>query len=110
MTEAEKERFKGICCIELSGEDCGACLSLMPVLNRLTEGRTDLKLVHVEVNADSRELVTGWGVDRVPTVLLTDDGEPFARCHGFQPEEILDLWIESKLEEHKKAKNQCKRS
>lgn len=104
MTQEQKERFKGICCVELSGEDCGACLSLMPVLNGIISERRDIRLEHVEVNTENKDLVTGWEVDRVPTVLLTDDGEIFARCHGFQPEEILELWIDGKLEEHKRNK------
>lgn len=105
MTEEQKKRFSGICCIEFSGEDCGACLSLMPVLKELTDQRTDIRLEHVEVNMDNKDLVTELEVDRVPTVILADDGVPFARCHGFQPEEILELWIDSKLEEHTKKKN-----
>jgi thioredoxin-like negative regulator of GroEL len=90
--------------VELSGEDCGACLSLMPVLHDLIAKRKDIRLEHVEVNMENKDLVEGWQVDRVPTVLLTDDGEIFARCHGFQPEEILELWIDGKMEEHTKSK------
>ena len=56
--------------------------------------------MHVEADADTAELMREWEIDRVPTVLLTDDGEIFARCSGFQPEEILELWIDAKMEEH----------
>ena len=35
------------------------------------------------------------------TILLVEDGEIFARCAGFQPEEILELWIDAKVEERK---------
>lgn len=105
MTEEQKKRFEGICCIELSGEDCGACLSLLPVLKELIGRRTDVRLEHVEVDAEHKDLVTEWEVDRVPTVILAEDGVPFARCHGFQPEEILELWIDGKIAEHTKRKN-----
>lgn len=105
MTEQEKERFKGICCVELSGEGCAACVTLMPVLSKVIAARKDVRLEHVEVDEKNKDLVNGWNVDRVPTVLLTDDGEIFARCHGFQPEEILELWIDAKIEEHKSQKN-----
>lgn len=104
MTEEIKEQFKGLCCIEFSGEDCGACLSLMPVLNDLISARSDMSLKHVEVNEANRETVEAFGIDRVPTVLLADNGEVFAECHGFQPEEILELWIDAKVEEHLKDK------
>ena len=104
MTDERKEQFKGLCCVELSGEGCASCISLMPVLHNVVSARDDLRLVHVEVNEENKDLVLGWEVDRVPTVLLTDDGEPFARCHGFQPEEILEIWIDATLDEHVKAK------
>lgn len=103
MTEGQKKSFKGLCCVEISGEGCAACISLMPVLKSVLENQNDLKLIHVEVNEENKTLITDWEVDRVPTVLLTDDGEIFARCHGFQPEEILELWIDAKMQEHKKG-------
>ena len=104
MNEQIKKRFEGLCCIEFSGEDCGACLSLMPVLQDVISERPALRLEHVEVNAESKETVQFFGVDRVPTMLLCVDGEEFARCHGFQPQEILELWIDAKVEEHEKKK------
>lgn len=104
MSENIREKYKGIYCIEFSGEDCGACRSLLPVLHALLDGRKDIKLAHVEVNPANKEAVEAFAVDYLPTVLLCDDGEIFARCHGFQPEEILELWIDGKLEEHLKKK------
>jgi len=50
------------------------------------------------------ELMEEWDVTRVPTILLIDDGEIFARCAGFQPEEILEIWLDAKIEERKAAK------
>ena len=103
MNQNERqERFSGLCCVEVSGEGCAACLTLMPVLQDVIARREDLKLIHVEANEENKHLLTAWEVDRVPTVLLMDDGEIFARCHGYQPEEILEIWIDAKLEEHRK--------
>lgn len=100
MREELKKRFSGLCCIEISGEGCANCLSLMPVLYKVVSARKDLRLMHVEVNDENRALIEHWEIDRVPSVLLAEDGEVFARCHGFQPEEILELWIDAKIEEH----------
>ena len=97
-----KEHLKGICCVEVSGEGCAACLTLMPVLQDVIARREDLKLIHVEANEENKHLLTAWEGVRVPTVLLMDGGEIFAGCHGYQPEEILDIWIDAKLEEHRK--------
>ena len=100
MTEERKKEFQGLCCVEVSGEGCANCISLMPVLQNVISARKDFRLVHVEVNEANRDLVLEWGVDYVPSILLMDNGEIFARCHGFQPEEILELWIDAKAEEH----------
>ena len=99
-----KSQLKGICCVEISGESCANCLTLMPILDRLCSARDDVRLVHVEADYSTMALMEEWEVDRVPTILLTDDGEIFARCKGFQPEEFLEIWLDAKLEEHKANK------
>ena len=42
--------------------------------------------------------------ETVISVFMREDGEIFARCHGFQPEEILEIWLDAKIEERKAAK------
>ncbi len=99
-----KEQLKGLCCVEVSGESCANCLTLMPILKTLCEARGDIRLVHVEADYTTTALMEAWDVTKVPTILLTDDGEIFARCSGYQPEEILELWLDAKIEERKAAK------
>lgn len=99
-----KNQLKGLCCVEVSGESCANCATLLPLLKSIVEARGDLRLVHVEADSKSAGLMKEWRVDRVPTVLLMDDGEIFARCTGFQPEEILEIWIDAKTEERKASK------
>lgn len=99
-----KDELKGLCCVEISGESCANCLTLLPVLKSIVAARDDIRLVHVEADYDTVDLMEEWDVSKVPTVLLTDDGKIFARCSGFQPEEILEIWIDAKIEEYKKSK------
>lgn len=99
-----KDELKGLCCVEISGESCANCLTLLPVLKSIIGARDDIRLVHVEADYDTVDLMEEWDVSKVPTVLLTDDGKIFARCSGFQPEEILEIWIDAKIEEYKKSK------
>ncbi len=105
MSKDYKAELKGLCCVEISGESCANCLTLMPILERLCAEREDIKLVHVEADFTTTALMEEWDVTRVPTILLVDDGEIFARCAGFQPEEILELWLDAKIEERKAQKN-----
>ena len=99
-----KERLQGLCCVEISGESCANCLTLMPILKELIDARNDIRLVHVEADYNTLPLMEVWEVEKVPTILLMDDGEIFARCSGFQPEEILEIWLDAKIEEQKAKK------
>ncbi|MBO5411891.1 MAG: thioredoxin family protein [Clostridia bacterium] len=99
-----KSQLQGLCCVEISGESCANCLTLMPILQELCSARSDVRLVHVEADYSTTELMEEWEVVKVPTILLMDDGEIFARCSGFQPEEILEIWLDAKLEERKALK------
>ena len=99
-----KEKLKGLQVVEISGESCANCLTLMPLLYDIVSNKENLSLVHVEADENTMEIIKHYDVDRVPTVLLLDDGEVFARATGFQPREILEIWIDAKLEEHLKLK------
>ena len=96
-----KEELKGICVIEISGESCANCLSLMPVLQNIVSKREDCRLVHIEASEDTMELMELFEVLTAPTILVTKDGEIKARCKGYQPEEILELWLDAKINELK---------
>ena len=101
MKEKYAEQLKGLCCVEISGESCANCLTLMPILKELCASRGDVRLVHIEADYSTMELMEEWEVEKVPTILLMDDGEIFARCAGFQPEEILEMWLDAKIAERK---------
>jgi thioredoxin 1 len=94
----------GLCVVEISGESCANCLTLMPVLKELMSKIEGVRLVHVEADYDTLDLMEEWEVEKVPTILLTDDGEIYARVSGYQPEEILELWLDAKIEERKAQK------
>ena len=104
MEEKYTKQLKGLCCVEISGESCANCLTLMPILKELCSVRKDVRLVHIEADYSTTALMEELEVTRVPTILLMEDGEVFARCAGFQPEEILEIWLDAKLEERKASK------
>ena len=97
-----KEKLKGLQVVEFSGESCANCLTLMPLLYNVVSSRPNLSLEHVEAGDSTIKIFEHYKVDRVPTVLLLDDGVEFARAIGYQPEEIFELWLDAKLEEHLK--------
>ena len=97
--ENYKEKLSGVCVVEISGEGCANCLSLMPVLYELCKNREDCRLVHIEADETITELLEELNVQTAPTTLLRKDGEEKARCKGYQPEEILEVWLDAKIKE-----------
>lgn len=84
--------------LEVSGESCANCLTLLPLVNRLAAAR-GLEVGHLEVNETNAQRVRSLQVDRVPTLIVFRDGKEVARCTGYQPEEILELWLDAKIQE-----------
>ncbi|MFQ7078454.1 MAG: hypothetical protein ACLRSW_11260 [Christensenellaceae bacterium] len=62
-----KIRLQGLCCVEVSGESCANCLTLMPVLQSLIDARGDIRLVCERIFRRRNSWKNG-GL-RVPTVL-----------------------------------------
>ena len=60
-----KEELKGLCCVEVSGESCANCLTLMPILQDLCKARGDVRLVHVEADYSTLPLMEVWDVEKV---------------------------------------------
>lgn len=84
--------------LEVSGESCANCLTLLPVVNRIA-GARGIPVEHLEANEQNVQRVQALGIDRVPTLIVYRDGEEIARCTGYQPEEILELWLDAKTGE-----------
>ena len=51
--------FKGICVVEVSGNSCANCISLMPILNKIISSRDDCSLYHIEVDENMKTSVDG---------------------------------------------------
>ena len=89
---------KRIKVIEFSGESCANCYSLMPILHEIMKSYEDVELSHIEITKEDMDIVTKYEIDRVPTILLLKDDVEVGRCRGYQPEEILAIWLEDKIE------------
>lgn len=100
--EEFKKQLDGICLIEVSGESCANCFSLLPLVSKIVSERGDCKFFHIEAGHDTKEFLAEFKVVEVPTLLVCLNGEEKARCKGFVPEEILSLWIDAKVEDCKK--------
>jgi thioredoxin-like negative regulator of GroEL len=108
MMQIKEEEFEtllgGLVLLEISGSSCASCVALRPVLHTVAK-RLDLKFVSLDIEQIPTSWLERWQISRVPTAMLMEDGKDFARFSGFQPEEIAEMWIESKMEERNKQKN-----
>jgi thiol-disulfide isomerase/thioredoxin len=90
---------KKIKVIEFSGESCANCYSLLPVLNEIMKPYDDCILEHIEIREEDMDIVEKYDIDRVPTILILKNDVEIGRCRGYQPEEILAIWLDDKIEQ-----------
>ena len=83
--------------LEVSGESGANCFTLLPVVQKLANER-GIPVRHLELSEATAEEARSLGIQRVPTLIVYRDGEEVARCTGYQPEEILSLWLDAKCE------------
>lgn len=82
--------------LEVSGESCANCYTMLPVVRELAAER-GVSVEHLEVSPENADEVKKYGIERVPTLIVFRGDEEVARCAGYQPKEILSLWLDAKL-------------
>lgn len=92
----------GYTLLEFQGDSCANCITLMPIIRSIASRREDLTAFTVQVSEETKELVDRFEIEKVPTLILLHNEELLGKVSGLQPEEILEYWIEDKIEEHKK--------
>jgi len=94
-----KYSAKSIKIIEISG-GCAGCAEVTPVLYSVAE-KFGLEACVLDAEREP-EAIKKYGVKKIPSIILTDEEGAFASCSGYQPQEILSLWTEAKIEERLK--------
>lgn len=90
-----KYDLEGKCLIEISGEGCDACYVVVPECREVAR-EFGLKFVRISAE-DNPQAIEEFSVERIPTIILAEDGKVIAKCSGYQPFEILELWVQTKL-------------
>ena len=68
---------------------CGPCRIVSPILDKLAEEKgIELEKIDID-NADNAELVSKFGVQSIPTIVLMDGDEEKARHIGAAPQEKI---------------------
>ena len=87
--------LSGKCLIEISGEGCDACIAVMPNCGRIA-AQFDLKFVKINIE-ECPEVIEKFQISKIPSIVLGEEGREIAKCAGYQPLEILELWVQAKL-------------
>lgn len=75
--------------VDFFADWCGPCRALAPALESLSEEAAGaLEIVKVDID-DSPELATRFGVQKIPTLVLFEDGNPVAQITGAMPKAEL---------------------
>ena len=74
--------------------ECAPCDQLAPSLDRLAKSTAGRGLIAKINVADEPRLAQRYGIDRLPTIVFTKDGQEIGRALGAAPEADLAAWME----------------
>ena len=70
--------------VDFNATWCGPCRMLKPILEELSEERTDYKIVSIDVD-DNQDLAKEYGILSIPCLVAFKDGKEIKRNVGFIP-------------------------
>ncbi len=82
----------------VTGGECQACERVIFEAKEAAK-KNNLKTVvkSWDGGGNNDERFKSLPLDKLPAICLVSEGKIAGICYGFQPEEILTLWIEAKL-------------
>lgn len=90
--EEEVLKYNGKVIIDFNAEWCGPCKMLAPVLEEISEEKTNIKFVSVNVDMNE-ELASSFNVMSIPCVVLMENGKEVKRSIGLVPKVELERFI-----------------
>lgn len=93
-------KVEDICIIEIGGDSCANCLAVLPEAIEIAK---ENGIGFISINVENEpQAIEKYEIERIPSIVLAYKGESFAKCSGYQPREILSLWVKAKIEERMK--------
>ena len=75
--------------IQLNGDVCAGCAQNLPVVRQVLANRDDCDFVEIGELEEIAKIVRRYGLTHLPALVLL----------GNQPEEILAVWLDAKIEQ-----------
>ena len=82
----------GVVIVDFFANWCGPCRMLGPVLEELSNSRSEVKVVKIDVDQEE-DLARRFGVMSIPALYLFKDGKPVDNRVGFMSLSDLEEWI-----------------
>ena len=82
--------------IVAGGYSCGGCAELGSSVKTIENEFPGTEFLYVSAETDG-EVFREKGIDRIPCTIVLKGDEEVARCYGYQPPEILSLWLKNKI-------------
>lgn len=86
--EQEVLNYNGKVLVDFFATWCGPCQMLSPVLEKISEEETEIKIVKVNIDEETKLSIEN-GVEVVPTLVLYDNGKVVRKLEGYRDEEEL---------------------
>ena len=74
--------------VDFNATWCGPCRMLKPILEELSEERTNYKIASVDVD-DAEELAFKYGVSSIPCLIVFKDGKEIKRSVGLKSKDAI---------------------
>lgn len=87
--------------IMISGSSCAGCSSLHIEVQEVLKNFPNIPYEECSIDTKTKQVQTlldQYHIDKIPTLLLLDDEHELGKVSGYQPAEILSLWLEDKLQ------------
>lgn len=81
--------YEGITLVDFWAEWCGPCQMQGPVIDELSEERSDIKVCKVDVDEEGG-LAAQYEVANIPSLIIFKDGQMVKKLVGFHSKEELD--------------------
>ena len=75
--------------VDFNADWCGPCRMLKPILEELSEERTEYKIVSINID-DQEELAEKYEVFSIPCLVVFKDGKEVKRNIGLRPKESIE--------------------